>query len=552
MGIYIHMSISESVTKDEWASVYEETLRLVEAFPFAERMEVPVRGIKTICLVPTKERKKRRGWYDENICTGWCTDGDYESLCTAEEYFLPRELVTDDSYDPDAPDAMYSELPSLLGFDWKDARFRRQYHLWGAKTQGEPYHMYLLAVACLIESRLGAKAFVYGDITKGQCRKAVEMANQYLDNKIDIPVRCDPDKFLARIKTFSFSESEMVKIYIGLYLGNKDAVFGSIAKKQFSDEAFDVYWKDRLGRFQVTMKGFNDALKDYLLWGFDLEKLAGYISFYDEEGKSYYDDFVRQIMETKLYRKEKDCTDILKIDQEEERPYSIATLFAQFVYGMASNRKVDRYIPLTDIRTALVSSVGDKCDVNSLINQYLKEDEEYQKLNNVDVETLSDEDVEKIISHDASAVFTEAMELKRKALETRRDQFDISEFEELPFYESGDSIAPDIEEQAGRYFAFYRNLLEEEKYNELMQRTPEERCEWIVIQNRSILLRDRDWDKIFRDIMENPAAFARYYSMVRVKITGDSLIYLIRAIAVNDDFYKYVFELEAKFCKTGC
>lgn len=29
MGIYIYLSISASVTKQEWASVYEETLRLL-------------------------------------------------------------------------------------------------------------------------------------------------------------------------------------------------------------------------------------------------------------------------------------------------------------------------------------------------------------------------------------------------------------------------------------------------------------------------------------------------------------------------------------------
>ena len=165
MGIFIYLSISESVTKDEWASVYGETLRLVEAFPLAERMEVSIRGIKTICLVPTKEREERYGWHDEKVQTGWFADGDYESFCTAEAYFLPKNLVTDEEYDPDAPDAMFRVLPSYLDYDWKDSRFSRCYELWGAKTQGEPYHMYLLAIACLIESRLGSKAFVYGDIT---------------------------------------------------------------------------------------------------------------------------------------------------------------------------------------------------------------------------------------------------------------------------------------------------------------------------------------------------------------------------------------------------
>ena len=86
MGISIHISISHSVTKEEWTAVYLETLRLVEVFPFAERRKVSVRGIDTICLIPTREREDQHRWNNEKIRTGWFADGDYESLCTAEDY----------------------------------------------------------------------------------------------------------------------------------------------------------------------------------------------------------------------------------------------------------------------------------------------------------------------------------------------------------------------------------------------------------------------------------------------------------------------------------
>ena len=473
MGISIHISISHSVTKEEWTAVYLETLRLVEVFPFAERRKVSVRGIDTVCLVPTRERKERYGWNNEKIRTGWFADGDYESLCTAEEYYLPGDLITDDTYDPDAPDAMFGMLPAYLPYEWKDPRFQSCYDLWGEKTQGEPYHMYLLAVACLIESRLGRKACVYGDITKGQCRKAVEMANSYLDNKIDMPARCNPGTLLERVKSFPVSEQEMLAIYICLYLGNKDALFGESLRKYFSEAAFEAYWADRFGSFQVTMRGFNDAIKDYLLWGFSLEKLSGYVSFTDEGGKEYYNDYVRKIMAAKLYINEKDYKDILKID----------------------------------------------------------------------------EDCEKAAAHDASAVFNHAMEIKRKAWDEERAQFKISEPEDLPIYEMGDSIRPDLAEMVGEYFTFYRSIIKEDRFTELMNDTPKTRCKWLAYQNRNILLRDKDWDRIYGDIMDNPLSFERYYPMVRVKITEDSLIYLIRAITINDDFYRYAFTLEEKYGK---
>ena len=47
MGVYIDLHIARSVTRTEWEAVYDEALRLVEAFPLAEYRKVTVRGIDT-------------------------------------------------------------------------------------------------------------------------------------------------------------------------------------------------------------------------------------------------------------------------------------------------------------------------------------------------------------------------------------------------------------------------------------------------------------------------------------------------------------------------
>ena len=51
MGISIHLSISKSVTQEEWEQVYKETLCLVEKFSLAEKRKVPIHGIDTFCMV---------------------------------------------------------------------------------------------------------------------------------------------------------------------------------------------------------------------------------------------------------------------------------------------------------------------------------------------------------------------------------------------------------------------------------------------------------------------------------------------------------------------
>ena len=54
-----------------------------------------------------------------------------------------------------------------------------------------------------------------------------------------------------------------------------------------------------------------------------------------------------------------------------------------------------------------------------------------------------------------------------------------------------------------------------------------------------ILIRDKDWEKIFTDIENNGDSFGRYYSIMRVKMDSDSLVDMCSALMINDDLYDY-------------
>lgn len=58
-------------------------------------------------------------------------------------------------------------------------------------------------------------------------------------------------------------------------------------------------------------------------------------------------------------------------------------------------------------------------------------------------------------------------------------------------------------------FAFYSRLTEEECYRELLKQPAKQRCKWLADHNEFILIRDKDWNKIFTDIEEHDDAFAR-------------------------------------------
>ena len=57
MGIYINLNISLSVTREEWKKVYEESLKLVEAFPLADIDKIGYAGEEVTCIVPTMEQE---------------------------------------------------------------------------------------------------------------------------------------------------------------------------------------------------------------------------------------------------------------------------------------------------------------------------------------------------------------------------------------------------------------------------------------------------------------------------------------------------------------
>lgn len=536
MGIFINLMISKSVTKEEWEKVYEETLHLIKHLPLAEKRKVKIHGIDTICLVKTEERKESYGWNAEKTRIGWDTVGDYESMKTAEDYYLPRDLVGDNEVDPQAGDAMFAALPAYLDYDWKDERFERSYDKWGAKTQGEPYHMYLLAVAALIEARLGEKAFTYGDITRGQFKKAVEIANRYLENPIDLPDRCYMDRLLNRVIKFPLPANEQLAVFENFFLGVQDADFGIYMRKMFDEDVIAEYWKSRFDNCAIGTIGFDRVINDYLLWGFGLKELCEYVNYESEDGNLEYEKFITRIMDAKLHLKDKNCADPLKIDQDVEQPYGIGTLFAQFAFAGANNKKVDRYIPIEDIREELYAALSSKCNVKEIINNYLSEETKQVEIN-INSES-SEEAVKAAATSDLAETLNQIMNIKKEQLKAEQDKYDIDDFEDLIFYEKGDIIHPSLEKSLAGSMRFLCSLLEEDKYKELKTSKPEACCRWLVEQNRHILIRDIDWDKVFTEIEKDINSFERYYSLFRVKMNGSGLVEMCTALMINDDLYE--------------
>lgn len=241
MGVYINLNISYAVTKEEWEMLYEEVVELAKKLPFAVVEE------NEIYLLPKEEQ---------------------------ENYVLYRDLIQQKKYNKYAGDAMWSALPYFTDFEQKDPRCNRCYEIWGPKIPRKTYHLHLLEIACLIEARLGEKAFVFGNITGEQCERAVGLVYKHTKNRISLPARCDKNRFYERVMKMKLSELERIFVFESMYWGKKDYQFGAYLRQMFSKELCHAYWEKRFRDCAVNTVRFQKYVNEYLSWGFEWDMLC--------------------------------------------------------------------------------------------------------------------------------------------------------------------------------------------------------------------------------------------------------------------------------------
>ncbi len=517
MGIFINLHIARSVTQEEWEPVYEESLALAKKFHLMDSEYTELCGEKLYCGVPVAEREERGIRF-------WRTIGDYDTMERAEDQRLRRSLAHQENgedrlefYDP-----LLSVASGYLQLGEEDGYYQTSYHFWGNKTQGETYHMYLLAIGCMIESRLDGKACVSGDITVGQCRKAVELVNQYLSEPIGLPVRCELARLYQRVRNLPLKDKHL-EILQTLYLGNLDREYGNFVQTHFSSIEREQYWIEVFNDCVIGTIGFSSELKKYLNMGNGLEELCKIVSYIDKDGTEHYDQFVKEIMMTNLFLKEKDLRDCLEIDRETEAPYTIYKLMSQFVFAGAANHSVDVYVPLDRIREILDHHLKGYCDVQGLIDEYLNDNKVMGK------EKPSD-------------ILNNYMDARGDSLARDIEAYDIIDIQDLHYYEKGDTIKPAIDKICIDYLKFYQETCEEEHFSELMKESAHKKCSYLIFQNRELFLMKSCWLEIFRKLEAAPECFRRYYPMVRVRLNRDSM-WLVYAYVTNDDFYNYCEKL---------
>lgn len=386
MGVYLGLEIiPDYINQDEWERVFEESFKLIQAYPFATLSVEQKDDYKRLVLEPTKEQHQYMNGKMERY---WKINGDLESKEIGESFTLSSNLERYKERKEDIPEK------DILLYQAKDSG-RRASKVFHAKTQGLPYHTPLLAVAALIESRFPQYACVYGDITKEQAQKAVEWANSILDKPIKLPVRVDPQKLLERLKAIDSKEKQLGALY-ELFIGDSEDEDRLVAK-HFSIETVSRYLANELRHFNsATQLGAELLIIKGLNIGLPLEALIDICCFHENGPRFIPVEFSKALCSTWIMvapeiKRKMNC-----LNKSPEAPETVESQFGSIILDMNfMGRRTKRFIPQDEVLKVLKEKFNESNEIVEIIETKHQEivtmiEEQGRRLEEIEVELHSE------------------------------------------------------------------------------------------------------------------------------------------------------------------
>lgn len=518
MGIYIHLNVSNKVTPEQWEKAYEESLILVEKFNLVEHGVIEKFGSQLRCLIHTKER-------DFNGDVGWRTVSEGRFLKTGEDHFLPRKISEPNPLEEYVDPLMYV-LAQKNVVSFENPCIYKIHEYFGNKTQGEPYHYALLAIGCLLDDRLNGEAICSGDITYGQCEYTINFANQFLERPIKNMLRLDMNRLYERVCKLPVEKEKILQAFEAAYLGPKNKEYYDFVNKKFSDEDKQNFINGYLKNCRLGTFGFSEAIRRILTYPFTIAEICKIFVAMNPEARedeketmNPYKIFIEHILETNIFVQEKDLRNCLDVDEGSGELMTIEKLFAGFLFGGARNMNVDRFEPLDELKRDFISVFGDKCDVEKIVDAYIKKQNEK--------------------TNDSCSVLNDWHDDFNKEYAKASEEFDVIESDDLPFYKKGQTIQPKLLKKIKDRVKFYKEITKEAEYANVSKKDFKEKFKFFALQDNHLCLMKETWEKILKEIEEKPETFERYYPMARVKITSDSEQNISRAYVENNEFYEF-------------
>lgn len=563
MGIVINLYlIPRRISPEEWGAIYQESLKLVEACDLMDRIEIRRNGLRYCFARKTGDREGFPGKSGH----GWLSVGDLRTgegtgafaLMEDVRAYLYGEEAEDQAEDkpqrpfqkrsqgsfqaPSAGQSMGQEeilLSALGGAEEGTDKIRKPQgcvNIWGQETKGLDSHIYLLAIACLVVSRFPEAAMVSGDISAGQCRRALRWANRYLEKPIGLPVTSRRNKLLERLRKTSLSGVPLLEAFYQLTDEAKDGRMGDFLRKEFAAEELYEFYRQRFLPFRTGQRGFVRVMKEYLEMGFGFQGLCR-LAVSDPKGmQAEPEDFLRRVLESKLHVQEKETYDFARTarqrgdyeeaDTDRELPARIFTILA----GM-ENRNVNAFYPLEKMREDCRAVFGDRCQVDDLINRLAAEEE---KMNS------GKDSLQALLYDNPDGLFRQGADMTSKGKRRRKKRYDVNSYRELADFVPGCRMKPELEKDLVRNFCLLHQYVEI-AFEEFSILKREERENYLIQETAGLLLREEVWDLIFDRIMDDDY-IVRIYGILCVNREPEDGELFCRSLLFNLKAIDYYWE----------
>jgi hypothetical protein len=235
MHTFIRMDIMPyQIDPHAWKEVYAEALALVRAYPFLDHdLDGNIRRTQERELLIRTDR-----------VVGWRTSGDLRSMTQAQSFSLVQDLHFYRNKGSDHIDH-YDDILHAGVFDHFSKKDQQRYAqpsiavVFDARTNLLPYHIPLLAIACLIEHRFPRHAMVYGDIELEQMKQATDWATSILQCPILLPERADQHKLLDRITPMFRQETGRLAAFLECTLHPYDQQLDAFVRSHFRKKTIE-------------------------------------------------------------------------------------------------------------------------------------------------------------------------------------------------------------------------------------------------------------------------------------------------------------------------
>lgn len=517
MGVYINLEIMpHHIEPSDWEKVYHETLELVHAYPFMDKY-VDEETHDHAWVYTTRTIERNIPFCDNQM--GWHTIGDEASMKMAESFSFVKDLTYYKKYgtlNGNGDDILISQLYGDFETNEQLKPLKvKSASVFNEKTQGRPYHIPLLAIACLIECRFPKYAQVSGDISVGQMKEAVKWANTNLKKPITLTERTNNEIVLQRIEQVISNRDAILEVLMRLTLNEKDINLGNLIRTHFTADVINSYYKKMFKSNKLGTIGFSSELSDYLRQGFLLED-ACEICVLDPNGCCYdAQEFVDGILDMHWADENERHESVLPLEinpADSAVPETVYSMFGKSMMKMAGFQEtVAPHLTYDKVVTILKQKMDGICDITPLkvddANQGIGE--LYDKMN-------------------------ELFEGKLDEFTSDNEKYTVNDVENLITWEEGDTIHPNIEEFISKAKRFIVNGSQEmEELLDYFDRSSVDGKRAVVLLHNQYFYIHKDvWEFVFKNI-ENIPFIHHYLSLLLIEASSLDTNELCKSLANN-------------------